>query len=317
MSVARTLASVLVSNRNYGEFLRAAIDSALSQTYGALEIIVVDDGSDDDSAEIISGYGERVTAIFMTESRGQGAAINAGFRASTGELIFLLDADDEFVPEKVARVMELYALRPEIQSCFHAVQPRENGNTLPWTRLEPAGQGDYRSTVEWGRMPTISTPTVGCSFRRGLFERMLPLPEVPGVVSNDIYLKWCALALGPTYFLDEPLSVQRLHGSNLYSLQNDKRLRARVRLLAVQTMRRRFPQTARFADAQLARSVAALHRNGGLDDEGRSLVREYLEGLSPRERRKVRLAVLVARLPAPVREAVYALRRSRLRARGR
>src|SRR3954447_21770694 len=78
-------ASVVVNNHNYARFLSDAIDSALSQTHPDTEVIVVDDGSTDGSPEVISGYGDNITAI-LNEWGGQGSAVNAGFAASSGEL---------------------------------------------------------------------------------------------------------------------------------------------------------------------------------------------------------------------------------------
>src|SRR4051812_16040279 len=90
-------ASIIINNYNYGHFLRDAIDSALAQTYPCTEVIVVDDGSTDDSREVIAGYGQRVTAVFK-ENGGQASAFNAGFAASRGEVVVFLDADDTLLP---------------------------------------------------------------------------------------------------------------------------------------------------------------------------------------------------------------------------
>src|SRR5215213_900396 len=93
------LVSVIIDNYNYGRFLREAIDSALGQTYPRVEVIVVDDGSTDDSRAVIAAYGDRVVPV-LKENGGQASAFNAGFAASRGELICFLDADDTFMPEK-------------------------------------------------------------------------------------------------------------------------------------------------------------------------------------------------------------------------
>ena len=87
------LASIIINNYNYGRFLADAIDSALSQTYPHVEVIVVDDGSTDSSRVIIGRYGDRITAV-LKENGGQASAFNAGFRVSLGETIVFLDADD-------------------------------------------------------------------------------------------------------------------------------------------------------------------------------------------------------------------------------
>src|SRR5215831_18420961 len=101
------LVSILINNYNYAQFLREAIESALSQTYSHVEIIVVDDGSTDESAEIISSYGSRVTAVYK-ENGGQTSAFNAGVAASRGDILCFLDSDDYFYAEKIARIVELF-----------------------------------------------------------------------------------------------------------------------------------------------------------------------------------------------------------------
>ncbi len=86
------LASIIVNNYNYGRFLAEAIESALSQTYANTEVIVVDDGSTDNSRDIIASYKDQIIPV-LKENGGQASAFNAGFQASSGEVIFFLDAD--------------------------------------------------------------------------------------------------------------------------------------------------------------------------------------------------------------------------------
>src|SRR5215468_3422546 len=93
--------SIVVTSYNYGRYLRAAIDSALGQTYPAVEVIVVDDGSSDDSRDVISEYGDRVRVI-LKDNGGQASAFNAGFRACDGDIIVYLDSDDVLLPGAVA-----------------------------------------------------------------------------------------------------------------------------------------------------------------------------------------------------------------------
>src|SRR6516165_1862808 len=92
-------ATIIINNYNYGRFLAAAIESALNQTYVNTEIVVVDDGSTDDSRQVIVGYGDRVRPVLKANG-GQASAFNAGFAASTGDVICMLDADDLFYPNK-------------------------------------------------------------------------------------------------------------------------------------------------------------------------------------------------------------------------
>ena len=101
------LVSILINNYNYGRFLGAAIESALSQDYPSIEIVVVDDGSTDNSRDIIDRYAGRIISV-IKENGGQASAFNAGFAASQGEILCFLDADDLFNPEKVGRVVKAF-----------------------------------------------------------------------------------------------------------------------------------------------------------------------------------------------------------------
>src|SRR5208282_584801 len=94
----RPLVSIIVTNYNYARYLRAAIDSALAQTYPHVEVIVVDDGSTDESREVIESYEKRVLPVIKANG-GHGSAVNAGFVVSRGEIVIFLDADDELLPE--------------------------------------------------------------------------------------------------------------------------------------------------------------------------------------------------------------------------
>jgi|SRR5262249_8595399 len=104
--MSRPLASILINNYNYGRFLDEAINSALSQNYPRKEIIVVDDGSTDNSREIISRYGDRIIPIFK-ENGGQASAVNAGVARCHGDILCFLDStifSGLIHPDKLERV---------------------------------------------------------------------------------------------------------------------------------------------------------------------------------------------------------------------
>ena len=92
--------SVVIPAYNAGKYISRAIDSVLSQTLKADEIIVVDDGSNDDTAEVVEGYGEQIILIRQKNS-GASAARNRGIEAASGEWIAFLDADDEWLVENL------------------------------------------------------------------------------------------------------------------------------------------------------------------------------------------------------------------------
>src|ERR1700693_1450726 len=103
----RPLVSIVIVNYNYANFLPAAIDSAIHQTYSPIEILVVDDGSTDESREIISRYQSSIVPI-LKRNGGNNSAINAGVKHSHGKIICFLDADDFYYPDKVTRIVDVF-----------------------------------------------------------------------------------------------------------------------------------------------------------------------------------------------------------------
>ncbi len=100
------LISVIIPNYNHTHFISNAIQSVLAQTYSNFEIIVVDDGSTDDSQAVIAGFGDKVHYIWQ-ENQGLGAARNTGIRAAAGEFVALLDADDQWNPDYLENMILL------------------------------------------------------------------------------------------------------------------------------------------------------------------------------------------------------------------
>ena len=94
------LISVIIPNHNYSKYLQESIESVLNQTYTNVELIIVDDGSTDDSINTIKRFGDRVKLIEQSQA-GVSAARNTGFRAAKGDLICFLDADDVWLPKKL------------------------------------------------------------------------------------------------------------------------------------------------------------------------------------------------------------------------
>src|SRR6266852_114001 len=94
--------TVLIDTYNYGHFIEEAIESVLSQDFPSekMEILVVDDGSTDDTAERVRKYGERVKYLYK-DNGGQASAFNYGSARARGEYVALLDADDYWLPGKL------------------------------------------------------------------------------------------------------------------------------------------------------------------------------------------------------------------------
>jgi len=110
-START--SVVIPVYNGEKFIARAIDSVLAQTMPAFEIIVVNDGSRDGTAEVLAAYGDRIRVISIPNG-GVANARNMGIKAVRGDFVAFLDADDIWVPEKLAKQLEAFKRYPEV-----------------------------------------------------------------------------------------------------------------------------------------------------------------------------------------------------------
>jgi glycosyltransferase involved in cell wall biosynthesis len=208
------LVSIIVDNFNYARFLRAAIDSALTQTYAKVEVVVVDDGSTDNSREVISSYGERVAAVFKANG-GHASAFNAGFRASHGSIVMFLDADDVLLPNAVDEVVR--AWRPgvaKVQFVLAHIDAEGHalGGTVPYLPAQMP-DGDIRASIlEAGGY--IGVPTSGNAFAREVLERLLPLPESQWRQAADTSLEIIAPFLGDVVSIKKTLGCYRIHESN-------------------------------------------------------------------------------------------------------
>lgn len=105
--------SVVIPAWNVAVYIARAIDSALAQTRDPDEIIVVDDGSTDGTAEVVRGYGDRVRYLHQPQT-GAAEARNRGIAEASGRWVAFLDADDQWLPDKLARQMDLLARNPDI-----------------------------------------------------------------------------------------------------------------------------------------------------------------------------------------------------------
>jgi glycosyltransferase involved in cell wall biosynthesis len=105
--------SVVIPTYNYGRYVRDAIESALAQTVLPLEVVVVDDGSTDDTPAVLARYGDRIRVV-RQENQGLSAARNTGIRAACGEWVAFLDSDDAFHPRKLELQLAALAGRREL-----------------------------------------------------------------------------------------------------------------------------------------------------------------------------------------------------------
>jgi glycosyltransferase involved in cell wall biosynthesis len=200
--------TVLINNYNYGRFLNQAIDSALNQTYQNIEVVVVDDGSTDESRDIIRSYGDKVIPV-LKENGGQASAFNAGISSSRGQVICMLDSDDWFFPDKVERLMS-YS-RPD-SILHHRLQMQPGPGLIPSKTVEPIDAYAYAQRYRF--IPFGGSPTSGIAITRDLAVRLLPFPNVRS--SADDFLVRGAALLGNVIGIPEVLGAYRIHGNNVW-----------------------------------------------------------------------------------------------------
>src|SRR5262245_43440741 len=224
------LASIVMSSYNYGRFLPDAIDSALGQTYARTEVIVVDDGSTDQSREVIAGYGERVLPLWK-DNGGQASALNAGYRASRGEGVFFVDSDDLLLPTAVEQALPFvgYPSVVKVHWSLWAVDDQGRGTGL--VRNPILAEGDLRGAViRDGPYGYFWPDTTGNAWARSFLERVLPIPEEEFRTSPDLYLCGLAPLFGTIGRIPAPQGCWRTHTEN-HRVRHafEERLRAGLR----------------------------------------------------------------------------------------
>lgn len=263
----RPLVSILINNFNYGRYLKQSIDSTLAQTYPNIEVIVVDDGSQDNSIEVLSTYSAESINTILKKNGGQASAFNVGFSASSGEIICFLDSDDYFYPHKVEEICSLFQKDPDIGFIFHQLDYIDNKNsllTIKNTRHKslPNRRVDFREILEKGKRFTETIPC-GLCFRRGCLNEIFPIPESTGVTISDNYIKYSALSLSSGMVLSHALAVQRIHDANTYTFRQDnKQLQAEINVKTGFYLRENFSHIHRLANKVFSRGCGQMIAEG-------------------------------------------------------
>lgn len=112
MEKSNPLVSVVIPVHNGEKYIKESIDSCLNQTYDNIEIIVVDDNSEDKTLEILKNYGEKITVLPVEKQNGLGNVINIGIRKSEGKYIARMDADDVMYPTRIQKQVEYLESNP-------------------------------------------------------------------------------------------------------------------------------------------------------------------------------------------------------------
>ncbi len=228
------LVSIIINNYNYGRFVRQAIDSALAQTYSNVEIIIVDDGSQDESRNIIIEYADRAIVV-LKPNGGQASAFNAGIARARGEYTLLLDSDDYLFPDAVEACVREFP-RGYARVYFRLRFVDENNESipsdLPAARFELV-DGDAFGSAKDPESVFLGPPTSGNFFDTAILRSILPVPEIEYRICADAFVLMKTCLKGPIKGLDRELGAYRIHGGNAFSPQttlfsSPKRVRTQI-----------------------------------------------------------------------------------------
>ncbi|HTW11905.1 MAG TPA: glycosyltransferase [Solirubrobacteraceae bacterium] len=205
--------SALMGAYNYGRYIGEAIESAMAQDYPPelLELVIVDDGSTDDTAEIVQRHVERHPGrirFVQQANAGATAATNRARAEATGELIALLDADDVWLPDKTRRQVELMQRRPELGLVFSRMRIIDGeGRTVAnnYGHQEPM-PGNHFARVLWENVAVQSSLIIEAQ----LFDR---IPDQAPYA--DWWLALRAAEFKQVEYLREELVLYRWHGENI------------------------------------------------------------------------------------------------------
>jgi glycosyltransferase involved in cell wall biosynthesis len=213
---------ILISNHNYGEYLEDAIESARSQTHPNVKVVVVDDGSTDDSRDRLRRYGDRVE-IVLKENGGQASAFNAGMARAHGDLVIFLDSDDVLCQHAAAAVADVFAADPALSRVQFRLAVIDaaghpTGVTKPTAHLQPP-TGDLRREELSFPYDIPWLPSSGSAFSSSAIRRILPIPERDFPRHGaDWYTVHLSALLGTAAWIDDVCARYRVHGRNGYEL---------------------------------------------------------------------------------------------------
>jgi glycosyltransferase involved in cell wall biosynthesis len=240
--VNATYVTVLIDTFNYGRFIEEAIESVLSQDFPSdqMEVLVVDDGSTDNTAELVKKYAPRVQYLYKSNG-GQGSAFNLGVAKARGEIVAFLDADDYWLPGKLRRVVEEFQKNPGLGMVYHPyLEIDMQSNERRPSKFRPISGSLFENEEEffW-----YHPPGTCASFRRKFLEQVLPAPE--GLRTQaDGYIGALIIFVAPILAIPECLATYRFHGKNLYHAEESQtpvdvlRNRMPMRRILVAAMRK-------------------------------------------------------------------------------
>lgn len=268
--------SVIIPNYNYATFLASAIDSLLNQTDPIDEIIVVDDGSTDNSRDIIEKYDDKIISIFQ-KNQGQARAISEGFLRSTGDIIFILDSDDLFASNKNEIIKNIYKDNPDISWVFHDLYQQDKLNTTYPAQTFNKNQIskiNELDNIKEGRLKYDAPATSGLSFKRSFITKIFPLPTADSIYISDHYIKFYSLSKSKGIHVNSALGCQVIHDNNLYTGKDHLVTRAKIFINTAYYLKDINPEIYKFCNSIFEEGVVC-SKQAGIDEELKGIMTKY------------------------------------------
>jgi glycosyltransferase involved in cell wall biosynthesis len=217
--------TILCATYNQAAYLEESIASVLAQTVDDYEMVVIDDGSTDETPDVLRALLDRMPAeqrgrftVERVDNGGQTAAYEHGFALSRGDYICLLDSDDRFLPHKLEVLAEAVRAHPDAGLLMHPLRVTDpSGRVTGVVRPQGAGlsSGDIRQQMR--RSARHSAPGAsGLVFRRDVLAQLFPAPTKGFSFAADAYLSFGASCLAPVAALPEPLADYRMQPGGQY-----------------------------------------------------------------------------------------------------
>lgn len=215
------LVSVLIGNYNYARYIGETLESVLCQTYPHFEIVVCDDGSTDNSCEVIETYVQKDPRVKLIRKQNGGiaTALNAAHRESKGEIVCILDADDLWMPTKLQKVVEKFKSDDKCGFVIHnVIQIDAQGKNLKSTPMgKQLASGWMASDVlENGGFFYDIPPASALSLHKKVADLIFPVNEAINRHVDCLIIS-LTLLLTEVKGVPEVLSKFRIHGSNITS----------------------------------------------------------------------------------------------------
>ena len=206
--------SVVIPNHNYADYVGTAVKSALDIRWPNVEVIVVDDGSTDNSLEVVKAYAERITIISQANAGQMPSCVN-GFRRCTGDVVIFLDSDDALHPDIMTEIAAVWSDRAsKFQFQMRVIDAKGNptGSILPQYFTHPTPEDIRTWVVTTGVYPT--PPGSGSAYPRAVVDQIFGFKSDFVDRAPDSYLIAAAPAYGDVVTIPKPLVDYRVHGLN-------------------------------------------------------------------------------------------------------